>query len=152
LAIVGAIQQTKTNTLWKVLFNSRSDKTIVKQTSLPSGIETSTGKKRKIRGVNASSTTDQDVLLKDITLPEFSSLQRIPGPIRAIVMDTDTQYDLIIGMDMMQVIRLDLHNLSKMIVWNDHRVPFKPHDYFDDAIPCPTTSRGSLQRRTESVV
>jgi uncharacterized Zn-finger protein len=20
-----------------------------------------------------------------------------------------------------------------MIVWNDHRVPFKPHDYFDDA-------------------
>jgi hypothetical protein len=36
-------------------------------------------------------------------------------------------------MDVMQVIRLDLHNLSKTIVWNDHRVPFKPHDYFDDA-------------------
>jgi hypothetical protein len=48
-------------------------------------------------------------------------------------MDTDTQYDLIIGMDIMQVIGLDLHNLSKTIVWNHHRVPFKPHDYLDDA-------------------
>jgi hypothetical protein len=120
LAIVGTIQQTKTNALWKVLFDSRSDITIVKQSSLPSGIETTTGKKCKILGVNTSSTIDQDVLLKDITLPEFSSLQRIPGPIHAIVMDTDTQYDLIIGMDIMQVIGLDLHNLSKMIVWNDH--------------------------------
>jgi hypothetical protein len=73
-------------------------------------------KKHKILGVNTSSTTDQDVLLKDITLPEFSSLQCIPGPIRAIVMDTDTQYDLIIGMDVMQAIGLDLHNLSKTIV------------------------------------
>jgi hypothetical protein len=115
------------------LYDSRSDKTIVKQSSLPSGIETSTGKKCKILGVNASSTTDQDMLLKDITLPQFSSLQRIPGPICAVAMDTDTQYDLIIGMDIMQVIRLDLHNPSKMIMWNDHRVPYKPHDYFDDA-------------------
>jgi hypothetical protein len=115
------------------LFDSGSDKTIVKRLSLPLGIATSTGKKRKILGVNGSSTIDQDRLLKDITLLEFSSSQHIPGPIRAIVMDTDTQYDLIIGMDVMQVIRLDLHNLSKTIVWNNHRVPFKPHDYFDDA-------------------
>jgi hypothetical protein len=96
-------------------------------------METPTGKKHKILGVNASSTIDQDVLLRDITLPEFSSSQRIPGPICVIVMDTDTQYDLIIGKDVMQVIGLDLHNLSKTIAWNDHRVPSKPHDYFDDA-------------------
>jgi hypothetical protein len=133
LAIVGIIQQTKTNALWKVLFYSGSNKTIVKRMSLPSGMETLTGKKRKICGVNASSTTDQNVLLKDITLPAFSSLQQIPGPIRAIVMDTYTQYDLILGMGVMQAIGLDLHNSSKTIVWNDHRVPFKPHDYFDDA-------------------
>jgi hypothetical protein len=33
----------------------------------------------------------------------------------------------------MQAVGLDLHNSSKTTVWNDHRVPFKPHDYFDDA-------------------
>jgi Retroviral aspartyl protease len=109
------------------LFDTGPDKTIVKRTSLPPGIETSTGKKRKFLGVNTSSTTDQDVL-KDITLPEFSSSQCIPGPIHAIVMDTDTQYDLIIGMDIMQAIGLDLHNLSKTIVWNDHRVPLSLDD------------------------
>jgi hypothetical protein len=48
-------------------------------------------------------------------------------------MDMDAQYDLIIGMDVMQVIGLDLHNSSKTIVWNDKHVPFKSHYYFDDA-------------------
>jgi putative N-acetylmannosamine-6-phosphate epimerase len=68
LPIIGIIKQNKSNALWKVLFDSGSDKTIVKRTSLPSGIETLTGKKHKILGVDASCTTDQDVLLKDITL------------------------------------------------------------------------------------
>jgi hypothetical protein len=45
LAAVGTIQQTKTNALQKVLFDSGSGKTIVKRSSLPSGIEASTGKK-----------------------------------------------------------------------------------------------------------
>jgi hypothetical protein len=83
--------------------------------------------------VNASSVTNQDVLLQDITLPEFLSSQHIPGPIRAIVMSMDAHYDLIIGMDVMQIIGLDLHNSSKTIVWNSNHVPFKSPDCFDDA-------------------
>jgi hypothetical protein len=104
IAIVGSIQQTKVNILLKVLFDSGSDKTIFKKSSLPQDIEPSTGKKRKVSGMNASSVIDQYVMLKDITLPEFSSSQRIPGPIRALIMPMDAQYDLIIGMDVMQVI------------------------------------------------
>jgi hypothetical protein len=100
---------------------------------LAQGIAPSTGKKQKVSGMNASSVINQDVLLTDITLPEYSSSQCIPGPIRAIVMDMEAQYDLIIGMDVMQVIGLDLHNSSKTIAWNDKHVPFKSHDYFDDA-------------------
>jgi hypothetical protein len=75
--------------------------------------------------LNASSIIDQDVLLSDITLPDFSSLQRIPGPICAIVMNMDAQYDLSIEMNVMHIIGLDLHNLSKTIVWNGSRVLFK---------------------------
>jgi hypothetical protein len=48
-------------------------------------------------------------------------------------MKMDAQYDLIIGMDVMQVIGLDLLNSFKTIVWNGNQVPFKSHDYFDDA-------------------
>jgi hypothetical protein len=131
--MVGSIQQIKVNNLLKVLFDSGSDKTIFKRSSLPQGIEPSTGKKRKASGMNASSVIDQDILLTDIALPEFSLSQRIPGPIHAIVMNMDTQYNLIIGMDVMHVIGLDLHNSSQTIVWNGNHVPFKSHDYFDDA-------------------
>jgi hypothetical protein len=75
LATVGFIQQTKVNILLKVLFESRSDKMIFKGSSLPQGIAPYTGKKQKVSGVNTSSVIDQDVLLTDITLPEFLSLQ-----------------------------------------------------------------------------
>jgi hypothetical protein len=117
----------------KVLFDSGSDKTIFKRSSLPQGIEPSTGKKRKVSGVTTSSVIDQYVMVKDITLPEFSSSQRIPGPIKALLMPMEAQYDLIIGMDVTQIIGLDLHNSSKTIVWNGNHVPFKSHDYFDGA-------------------
>jgi hypothetical protein len=133
IAIVGSIQQTKVNILLKVLFDSGSDKTIFKRSSLPLSIEPSTGKKLKVSGVNASSVIDQHVLLTDITLPEISSSQCIPGPICALIMPMDTQYDLIIGMDVMQVIGLDIINSSKTIAWNGNYIPFKSYDYFDDA-------------------
>jgi hypothetical protein len=58
---------------------------------LPQGIEPSTGKKQKVSGVNASSVIDQNILLTDITLPEFLSSQRIPGPIRALIMPIDAK-------------------------------------------------------------
>jgi hypothetical protein len=97
---------------------------------LPLGIETSTGKKQKVSGMNASSVIDQDILLKDITLLEFLSSQHIPSPICAIFIDMETQYDMIIGMDIMQDIGLNLLNLSKTTIWNRHHLPFKTKDYF----------------------
>jgi hypothetical protein len=139
IAIVGSIQQTMVNNLLKVLFDSGSDKTIFKRSSLPHGIEPSTGKKRKVSGVTASSVIDQYVMLKDITLPEFSSSQCIPGPICALIMLMEAQYDLIIGMDVMQIIGLDLHNSSKTIVWNGNSIAEAmdecPLDSIEDFFP-----------------
>jgi hypothetical protein len=131
--MIGSIQHTKVNILLKVKFDSGSYKTIFNRSSLPQGIEPSTGKKWKVSGVNASSVINQYIMLTDITLPEFSSSQHIPGPICALIMPVDAQYDLIIGMDVMQVIGLVLINSSKTIVWNGNHVPFKSYDYFDDA-------------------
>jgi hypothetical protein len=107
IALVGFFQQTNVNILLKVLFDSRSDKMIFTRFSLPQGFEPSTGKKWKVSGVNASSVVNQDILPKDITLPEFLPSQQIPGPICSLAMTLDAQYDLIISMDVMQVIGLD---------------------------------------------
>jgi hypothetical protein len=67
-----------------------------------------------------------------MTLPELSPTTHISGPIRAIIMDnSESSYDLIfIGIDLMQTLGIDIHNSSKTVVWDQLRVPFKPHDYF----------------------
>jgi Reverse transcriptase (RNA-dependent DNA polymerase) len=135
-AIVQTMQQTGVNCLLRVLFDSGSDKTLLKQSALPPGINPSLGKKRKVIGVAASSIMDREVLIENMTLPEFLSTQRVSGPIRAFVMNNnESQYDLIIGMDVMQILGIDIHNSTKTIVWDTLRVPFKPEDYFKGAFP-----------------
>jgi hypothetical protein len=87
--------------------------------------------KRCVTGVTSSALLDKDVLIEDMILPEFYATTCILGPIRAIIMDNiESSYDLIIGMDIMQKLEIDIHNLSKTIVCGQLQVPFKPHDYF----------------------
>jgi hypothetical protein len=89
------------------------------------------GRKRQVTGVTTSALLDKEVLIEDMILPEFSATTCILGPINAIIMDNvESSYDFIIGMDLMQTLGIDIHNLSKTIVWGNLRVPFKPHDYF----------------------
>jgi Reverse transcriptase (RNA-dependent DNA polymerase) len=134
-AIVNTIQRTTVDCMLRVLFDSGSDKTLIKQSSLPSGITPSIGRKRKVVGVTSSSIMDREVFIENMTLPEFSSTQRISGPLRVFVMNNnDSKYDLIIGMDVMQILGIDIHNSTKTIVWDTLRVPFKPQDYFKGAM------------------
>jgi len=131
-AIVKLMQNIHVNSLLRVLFDTGSDKTMLRHEAIPKGIVPSLGRKRKITGVNATTTTNREVMLEEMTLPEFSATQRVSGPIRAIVMSNmDGPYDLIIGMDMLQALGIDIHNTSKTIVWNNKRAPFKPRDYFE---------------------
>jgi hypothetical protein len=50
-------------------------------------------------------------------------------------MKMDAQYDLIIGMDVMQVIGLDLLNSSKAIVWKAIKCPLSLMTSKDQVIP-----------------
>jgi hypothetical protein len=79
---------------------------------------------------------DWEVLIENMTLPEFLSTQCVSGPIRAFIMNNnESQYDIIIGMDVMQILAIDIHNITKTIVWDTLRVPFKPQYYFKGAFP-----------------
>jgi hypothetical protein len=133
--LVSSMQNARVHSLLCVLFDSGSDKTLIHESALPPGIVPSKGKKRKLIGVTSSVHVDQEITLDNITLPEFSATQRDTSPIRAVVMyNDDSSYDLIIGMDVMQVLGIDIHNTSKTIVWGDERVPFKPRDYFTNGL------------------
>jgi hypothetical protein len=133
--IVTTIQHTNVNCMLRVLFDSGSDKTLIKQSSLPLGITPSIGRKSKVIGVTSSSIMDWEVFIENMTLPEFSSTQRVSGPLRVFVMDNNnSHYDLIIGMEVMQILGIDIHNCTKTIVWDTLRIPFKPQDYFQGAM------------------
>jgi hypothetical protein len=79
--IVQTIQKTSVNSLLHVLFDSGSNKTLLKQSALPPGITPSIGKKRKVIGVNASTIMDREVIIENMTLPEFLFTQCVFGPI-----------------------------------------------------------------------
>jgi hypothetical protein len=89
------------------------------------------GSKHRVTGVTSSALLDKEVLTEDMILPKFSSTTPISGPIRAFIMNhVESSYDLIIGMDLMQTLGIDIHSSSKMVMWDQLQVPFKPQDYF----------------------
>jgi hypothetical protein len=129
--IVRTIQNTHVDCLLHVLFDSGADKTMMKRLALPLGVNPLLGRKCRVTGVTSSALLDKEVLIKDMILPKFSSTTRILGPIHAIIMEnSESSYDLIIGMDLMQKLGIDIHNSSKTVVWDQLQVPFKPHNYF----------------------
>jgi hypothetical protein len=89
------------------------------------------GQKHCVTGVTSSALLDKEVLIEDMIHPEFSATTHTLGPISAIIMDNvESSYDLIVSMDLMQTLEIDINNSSKMIVWGQLQVPFKPHGYF----------------------
>ena len=42
-------------------------------------------------------------------------------------------YDVILGMDLMQVLGIDICCSTKTVAWNDLIIPFRPSNYFDSA-------------------
>jgi hypothetical protein len=114
-----------------VLFDPGTDKTMMKHSALYLGVNPSLGQKPCVTGVTSNALLDKEVLMEDMILLEFSPTTCISGPIHAIIMDNvESSCDLIIGMDLMQTLEIDIHNLSKTVVWDQLCVPFEPHDYF----------------------
>jgi hypothetical protein len=104
-AIVRTIQNTHVDSLLCKLFDSGADKTMMKHSALPLGVNPLLGQKRHVTSVTSSAVLDKELLMEDMILPEFSSATHILGPICAIIMEnSESSYDLIISMDLMQTL------------------------------------------------
>jgi hypothetical protein len=129
--IVQTIQHTRVDCLFHMLFDSGADKTMMKLSVLPPGVNPSSGQKCRVTDVISSTLLDKEVLIEDMILLVFSATTRILGPIRAIIMDNiESSYDIIISMDLMQTLGIDIHNSSKNSCVGPALCGFKPHDYF----------------------
>lgn len=115
----------------KVLFDSGSDHTMFNRRALPRGATPKIVEGKRIVGIHGTETHNNQVFLEDVSLPEFSASQRVPGPLPCIVFDnTQTLYDVIIGNDLMMELGIDIHNSTKTVSWNENQIPFRPYDYF----------------------
>ena len=124
-----------TNKLFRVLFDTGSDKTFVNLRVLPNGISCTRVKPISVRTMHTTSKLDRQVLLQHITLPEFSPTQRIDKPLSAYVFDkTNSPYDLIMGLDVLVPLGIDISCSTQRVTWMQAVIPFRPRSYFDDSL------------------
>ena len=127
---VGSMQSVPNRKPLQILFNSRSNKTILNYGALPKGCHPKTVAGTKVTGLHGMKMLNQETLLENVGFLEVSPTQRIPSPIKATMFNNpDSVHNLILGMDVMQVLDINI-NCS---TWNGNQVPFRPSNYFDDA-------------------
>eukprot|EP00934_Nitzschia_sp_Nitz4_P006682 Nitzschia sp. Nitz4//scaffold155_size52807//35946//37208//NITZ4_006802-RA/size52807-snap-gene-0.39-mRNA-1//1//CDS//3329537387//6672//frame0 len=79
----------------KVLFDSWSDKTFINRRVLPSGVNGKTVQTKTFSTLMGAQKMNQEVVLNDITLPEFSPTKRIDHPCKALIWDAPkSPYDV----------------------------------------------------------
>lgn len=81
ILLARTIQGLKQRKPLRVLFDTGSDRMFVNIRALPKGaVPKSVGKPTTVTGLHGTKALTQEVYLSDISLPEFSPTQRIPGP------------------------------------------------------------------------
>ena len=116
---VGSLQSTSNATPLRCLFDTGSDTTLVNRRALPKGAHPKTVSGTNVTGIHGVQHLKQEVLLEDIGFPEFSPTQRIPGPVRTKVFNNpNAAYDVILGMDLMQVLGIDICCSTKTVAWS----------------------------------
>jgi hypothetical protein len=113
-----------------------SDKTLINTRALPKGTKPSVNKGARFAGIHGTELLDKEVMLRNISLSEFSPTQKIAGPVRATLFDnSQSSYDVIVGMDLMQAVGINISCTTKTVSWNDNTIPFHPSDYFGSTFP-----------------
>ena len=99
-----------------VVLDTGSDETMLNYKALPSGANAKTMEGHCVTGVFGVVLMNQEFMLGGISFHECSPTQRVPGPLWATMFrNNDSQCDVIIGMDTMQVLGINVNCGTKMI-------------------------------------
>ena len=83
-----------------------------------------------VTGVHGTAPFSEKVYLEDMTLLEFSPTRKISGPLKVTVFDNpDSTYDIIMGMDLLQLLHIDVKSSTKTVEWGGLVIPFRPRHY-----------------------
>ena len=102
LLTCSTIQNHESTRLMKVLMDSGGTHTMIHSRCLPVGaVPTLMNGTRLINTIAGTIPANRTVHLQNITLPEFDKSRKIDG-VTAHVFDSDSQWDIIVGRDLLQ--------------------------------------------------
>jgi hypothetical protein len=131
IMIARNIHQHESRLPLRILFDPGSSITLINRGCLPKGCNPKTIPPVYINTVHDNQPSTQEVLLNDVSLPEFSSSLRLPGPIRAVVFNNPAcNYDLIFGRDLLIPLKMDVSIPTQTVKWNDKVIPWHSREYF----------------------
>ena len=128
------IQNIVHNKPLKVLFDTGSANTFIHVKCLPKGAVPNLTNRINVLTLTGTKQTNRSVILKGISLPEFSPTKKIDQDVHAYVFDQDSPYDMIVGNDVLLPIGFDFLLSIKAMKWFDSIVPWKPISYFQDPL------------------
>ena len=130
--LIRSIQSHECKVPLRVLFDTGSDRTMINQSSLPKGAVPKRMTDQSITGLHGTQVLSHEVMLENISFPEFTTSQRVTGPIRAIVYNNpDSRYDVILGMDVLHVLGIDISCTTRTVHWNENVIPFQSTIHFE---------------------
>ena len=119
---------------FKVLFDTGSENTFINVRALPKDVIPSVEYSINIQTLTGMDKSDRSVLLKGISLPEFSPTKKIDIAITAFIFNHESIYDMIVGNDVLLKIGFDFLLSIKAMKWFDTTVPWKNISYFQDPL------------------
>jgi hypothetical protein len=117
---VNSIHKLPLHCIQKVLFDMGSDISLINKHALPKqAISAKDPVPSCIIGLHGSKPLDCFVWLNGMQFPEFSPTTKVAKPIKAIVFNNpESNYDVIVGMDILQPIGFRIDCATLTISWN----------------------------------
>ena len=131
LLVCRKIQNQESFVPMKILFDTGGSNTMIHERCLPLGATPSLlpNGNMKFQTVAGILSSTREVYLEDVVFPEFDKTKRINGT-RAYVFNSNCNYDMIIGRDILNKIGLTLCFETKEMKWLDSVVPMKTHNFW----------------------
>jgi Retroviral aspartyl protease len=123
---VDKIHNASSGKILKVLFDTGSDKTLINMHALPKQAVPAKDKNpSNITGLHNTKPLDRYVMLEGIQFPEFAPTSKVAKAIKAIVYNNnDSNYDVIIGMDVLQPLGYKIDCGTLTVSWNEVSILF----------------------------
>ena len=121
---IGAIRSRR---IFRVLFDSGSNCSLIKRACLPRNCQTKAmTEQKKVATLAGKLTSKEVVIMRDIRLPEFDKNRRIDQHTCMVFDNDNCKYDIILGTNFLTKVGIKLDYAEQQMKWFDTTLPLRP--------------------------